>query len=307
MANDISELRLFSAIVEAGSLSESAKRMNISVAAISRSLAALERRLNVRLLTRTSRRFELTAEGALLHGHAVDILRALDEAEAEVSAKSDAPRGLLCVGAPSELGRKKIAPLIEQFSARFPTMEVRLVLSDIGFDVIDDQLDVALRIGLPTADTGVVARKLMESRRVVCVAPSYARLHGVPQTPEALQDHDCLRLVRGHRVFDRWRFQRDGAFVDIDVKGRLSTASGEVLHDWALAGRGVALKALWDIEQDLQSGALIACLAAYNCDLIDLYAVYVRQRYPSPRLRVFLDFLQQAFGASYLSEQHATT
>jgi DNA-binding transcriptional LysR family regulator len=166
MPDEINDLRLFAQMVDAGSLSAAARRTDGSTAAMSRRLAALEKRLGVRLVTRTSRRFDLTMEGTRFHERAVAILQAVDDAEAEISAQARVPQGLLCIGAPSEIGRKQIAPLIEAFSDRYPEVEVRLVLSDIGLDVIDDNLDVALRIGLP-ADTGVIAKKLLSSRRIV--------------------------------------------------------------------------------------------------------------------------------------------
>ena len=302
MPDEINDLRLFAQMVDAGSLSAAARRTDGSTAAMSRRLAALEKRLGVRLVTRTSRRFDLTVEGALFHERAVAILHAVDDAEAEISAQARVPQGLLCIGAPSEIGRKQIAPLIEGFSDRYPEVEVRLVLSDIGLDVIDDNLDVALRIGLP-ADTGVIAKKLLSSRRIVCAAPAYLARHGTPETLADLAAHDCLRLVRGQRVFDRWSFVEDGRRREIQVRGTLSTASGEVLHDWALKGRGLALKALWDIDDDLSAGRLIECLAPYHCDEIELYAVFANRRHLSPRVRVFLDFVQEALGGAALDRK----
>jgi DNA-binding transcriptional LysR family regulator len=295
VTDEINDIRLFAQMIEAGSLSAAARAADSSPAAMSRRLAALEQRLGVRLVTRTSRRFELTPEGAQFHERVLAILSALDEAETEASAQSHTPRGLLRVGAPSEIGRKQIAPMITAFCERYPDVEVRLILSDIGLDVIDDNLDIAVRIGLPP-DTGIVAKKLLSSRRVVVGAPGYLARHGTPGTPSDLASHDCIRLVRGQRVFDRWRLLEDGKPRDVLVSGRLSTANGEVLHDWVRDGRGLALKAQWDIEDDLQSGALVECLAPYHCDEIELYAVFASRRHLSPRIRVFLDFIAHAFG-----------
>lgn len=290
MADDISDMRVFAQMIAAGSLSAAARAADVSPAAMSRRLAALEKRLGVRLVQRTSRHFELTAEGSQFHERVLGILADIDAAEAEASAQSRTPRGLVCVGAPSEIGRKQIAPVITAFCASYPAVDVRLVLSDSGLDVIDDNLDIAVRIGLPL-DTGVVACKLLASRRIVVGAPAYLDRHGTPHTPSDLAAHDCIRLVRGQRVFDRWRFLEDGRVREVAVSGRLSTASGEVLHDWVRAGHGLALKALWDIEDDLRSGALVECLAGYHCDMIELYAVFASRRHLAPRVRAFLDFL----------------
>ncbi|GGD70274.1 LysR family transcriptional regulator [Caballeronia grimmiae] len=297
MTDEINDMRAFAQMIDAGSLSAAARATDSSPAAMSRRLAALERRLGVRLVTRTSRRFELTAEGAQFHERVRAILLAVEEAQAEASAQSHMPRGLLRVGAPSEIGRKQIAPIITAFSERYPEVEVRLVLSDVGLDVIDDNLDVALRIGLPS-DTGVVAKKLLSSRRVVVASPDYLARHGTPRRPADLAAHECIRLVRGQRVFDRWRLLEDGEPRDVLVSGRLSTASGEVLHDWARDGRGLALKALWDIKDDLETGRLVECLADYHCDEIELYAIFASRRHLPPRVRVFLDFLTEALGVA---------
>ncbi|CDY78935.1 Transcriptional regulator, LysR family [Caballeronia glathei] len=294
MVDEVNDMRVFAQMIEAGNLSAAARAFDSSTAAMSRRLAALERRLGVRLVTRTSRRFELTVEGAQFYERVLAILSAIEEAEAEASAQSQMPRGLLCVGAPSEIGRKQIAPMITAFSDRYPEVEVRLVLSDIGIDVIDDNLDVALRIGLPP-DTGVIAKKLLSSRRVVVASPDYLARRGTPHSPADLAEHDCIRLVRGQRVFDRWRLLEEGQPRDVPVSGTLSTANGEVLHDWVLQGRGLALKALWDIQEDLRSGALVECMPEHQCDQIELYAVFASRRHLAPRVRVFLDFVQQAF------------
>jgi DNA-binding transcriptional LysR family regulator len=294
VADEINDMRAFALMIQTGSLSAAARMADVSPAAMSRRLAALEQRLGVRLVRRNSRHFELTAEGARFHERVLAILSDIDHAEAEASAQARTPRGLLCIGAPSEIGRKQIAPLVAAFCARFPEVEARLVLSDVGLDVIDDNLDVALRIGLPE-DTGVVAKKLLSSRRVVVGSPDYLARHGTPCTPADLASHDCIRLVRGQRVFDRWRFLSDGAAYDVTVSGRLSTASGEVLHDWVRDGKGLALKALWDIEDDLKSGALVECLAEYHFDVIDLYAVFASRRHLTPRVRAFLDFIAEHF------------
>lgn len=293
MSDEISDLRLFARLVGAGSLSAAGRELNASPAAMSRRLASLEERLGVRLVTRTSRRFELTEEGSLLHERCVKILAEIDEAEAEASAKGRAPHGLLRVGAPSEFGRRRIAPLIARFTDLHDGIQVHLALSDAGIDMMESGLDVVLRLGLPT-EAEVIATKILAGRRVVCAAPAYIARHGMPQTPDDLVRHDCIRLVRGRWVFDTWAFQTGGRRRDVRVEGTLTTSSGEVLHDWALAGKGLALKALWDVQADLAAGRLVECLADHWCDEIDLYAVYLSRKHLPPRVRVFLDFIRSA-------------
>jgi DNA-binding transcriptional LysR family regulator len=300
MQDEVSDLRLLVHLVASGSLSEAARRWNSSVPMMSRRLSAMETRLGVRLIARTSRRFILTDEGALLHDRALKILVDIAEAEAEASSRIGSPKGNLRVGASSQIGRQRIAPLISRFTDQFPGINVQLILSDSGLEVIDDELDIAIRIGLPN-EQDVVARKLLDGKRMVCAAPAYLKRYGTPLVPEDLLEHSCIRLVRGRRVVDRWLFEEDGQRRELQVRGSLSTTSGEVLYGWVLAGRGVALKASWDIEDDLREGRLVECLAPYACDEISLYVVFATRRHMPPRLRVFVDFIAAALNCSQVS------
>jgi DNA-binding transcriptional LysR family regulator len=289
MADEISDLRLFAAVVAAGNLSAAARALDSSPAAMSRRLTALEARLGVRLVVRTSRQFDLTEEGHLLHERCLQILSDIDEAEAEASLGGAVPKGKLRIGAPNDIGRRQIAPLISRFSDLYPAIQVHLALSDAGGDLIDDGIDIALRVNLP-ADTSILVRKVLASRRVLCASPEYIKKHGSPATPEELLKHNCICLVRGRRVFDSWAFHNGGRRIEIRVKGNLTTTSGEVMHDWALAGKGIALKALWDVPEDLASGRLVSFLTEHWCNEIELFAIYANREIPV-RMRVFLDFL----------------
>lgn len=260
---------------------------------MSRRLAAMEARLGVRLFERSSRRFALTQEGALWHQRAQQILAAIDEAEAEVSATGATVRGQLRVGAPLQIGRRLIAPVVGRIAELHPELGLQFILSNAELDVVDDGLDIAIRIGLP-ADPSIVAVKLIESRRVVCASPTYAARHGLPQHPDDLRKHRCLRLLRGRRALDRWSFAEGGLIRTVDVGGTLATTSGEQLQDWILEGRGIGLKAMWNVEQDLASGRLIECLSEYACDRVTLYATFQRQGVMPRRMRLFLDHLVAA-------------
>ena len=282
-------------MVAAGSLSETARRTYSSLPAMSRRLAALEARLGVRLIKRGPRRFTLTEEGSLLYDRAVHILSELDEAEAEASAKSKTPRGRLRVGAPLEIGRQRIAPLVAAFTKQYHSIQVELLLSDAKLDVLGDELDVGLHVDLPS-DGNVISRVLIASRRVVCATPEYLTRHPAPSVPAELRNHDCIRYVRGRYVMDRWMFMENGKVTETQIRGTLTTDNGEVLHAWALAGCGVALKAHWDVEDDLRTGRLVELLAPYACDEIKLYAAYPSRQYLPPRTRVFIDFMAKNLG-----------
>jgi DNA-binding transcriptional LysR family regulator len=218
VADEVAELRLFVQIVKAGNLSAAARALNSSPAAMSRGLSALESRLGIRLVTRTSRSFELTEEGRLFYDRCARIVTDIAEAEAEASSKGAAVKGMLRIGAPMELGRRLIAPLITEFRREFPDVQVHLMLSDSGLDVIDEGLDVALRVGLP-ADSSVIAKKILTAKRIVCASPTYFKKHGVPAKPSDLLQHDCIRLVRGRRVMDIWLFQDQGKRFEVIVNG----------------------------------------------------------------------------------------
>jgi DNA-binding transcriptional LysR family regulator len=301
MANEISDLRVFTRIVGAGSLSETARRLNSSLPAVSRQLTALETRLGVRLIDRASRRFTLTAEGTLFFERAVSILNDLDEAEAEASAKAKAPRGRLRIGAPLEIGRRQIAPLVAEFTVQHPEIVVELILTDSIFDVLGDELDIGLQVDPPN-DGSIISRTLLSSRRVVCASPDYLSRNAVPKVPADLFNHNCIRFVRGRHIIDRWLFKEGGTTRAIPVQGNLSTNSAEVIHGWALSGRGIAVKAHWDIKEDLDTGRLVELLAPFPCDELCLYATFPTRNHLPFRVRVFIDFIAKTLGFLQLNE-----
>jgi len=290
MANEVADIQLFVEIIKAGNLSAAARALNSSPAAMSRSLSSLESRLGARLVTRTSRSFELTEEGSLFYERCQRIVAEIAEAEAEASSQTGSVKGKLRVGAPNELGRRLVAPLIAQFIQKHPQVQAHLTLSDSGLDVIDDGLDVALRVGLPD-DSSVIARKVLSTRRIVCASPVYFKRHGMPSHPEDLKQHDCILLVRGRRVMDSWIFQQNGRRFAVTLKGTLTTTSGEVVHDWVRAGMGIALKASWDLLPELADGKIVQCLDSFWCDQIDLFAICANRTHQPSRIRGFLDFI----------------
>lgn len=290
MRDEISDLRLFVRMVTAGSLSETARRLHSSLPAMSRRLAAMEARLGVRLIDRGTRHFALTEEGSVLYDRGIGILAELDATEAEIAANVAAPQGHLRIGAPLEIGRRRFAPLIAEFSKQYPGVSIELVLDDSQIDVVGDELDVGLITDQPT-DGNLTSRQLLSSRRVVCAAPEYIAEHGVPEKPDDLLRHDCIRLVRGRHVFDRWTFAENNEIREVRVRGTLMTDNAEVMHGWALKGCGLTLKALWDIEDELKDGRLVEVLAPFAHNAINLYAVYPTRAHLPLRVRVFIDFV----------------
>lgn len=290
MSDELSDLRLFTKMVSAGSLSETARRLNSSLTAMSRRLSQMEERLGVRLIDRGSRRFSLTEEGELVFARGMSIIAEIDVMEAEVSAKVRTPKGRLRVSAPSEIGRRRIAPLVSEFTELYPATSIELILTDAKPDVLGDELDLGLQTGLPS-DGNLIARKLLGGSRVVCASPRYLSEHAAPEVPQDLTRHNCIRMIRWGQVFDRWRFVVDGVQQEVVVSGALTANGADVVHNWILAGHGIGIKARWDIQTELEDGRLVEVLAPYSHDQMNLYAVYASRSHLPQRIRMFIDFI----------------
>ena len=296
MPDIVAELQLFQAIADAGGLSAAARVLGSSPPAMSRRLAELERRLGVKLADRSARRFRLTDEGATYLEQGRHILEALRDLETEVASCGGAPRGRLRVGAPADLGRHYIAPLLAEFAIRHPGLKLHLVLSDAGLEVGEDGLDVAIRVGLP-ADPAVLTRKLLTSRRILCAAPSYLAEHGTPSCADDLLRHECLCLARRYGLQDRWRFSEGTDTKIVQVRGALTSSDGEVLRVWALEGRGLSLEAHWDVAGDIKDGRLVPVLDGLCAGTIELYATYLPSKPIPASIRLFVEQAVAAFRA----------
>lgn len=294
---ELSDLRLFVRIVSAGSLSETARRIHSSLPAVSRRLAALEERLGVRLIERGPRRFTLTEEGSFLLSKAEAIIEEMDMIEAQVMAHAKQPSGYLRVAAPLQIGRTFIAPAIAEFTTINPEITIELVLNDAHIDILDDEIDIGILLDLPS-DGNLITKTLLRSRRVTIASPAYVKNHPVIQSPRDLLDHDCARLVRGRRIFDKWIYKENGNLKEVKVTGKLLSNNAEVIHEWALAGKAVVSKALWDVEKDIKEGRLVRLLQEYECDDINLYAVYASRSHMPSRMRLFLDFISTKISAN---------
>jgi DNA-binding transcriptional LysR family regulator len=293
MANALQEITVFTRIVGTGSLSAAARDLGMSPAVVSRRLAALEARLGVRLVNRTTRSLHLTDEGAAYFETCNRVLAEIEEADAAVSAGRAEPRGILRVALPASFGNQHVAPLVPRFAERYPAVQLALSLSDRNVNVVEEGFDLAIRIA-DLADSSLAARKLAPNRRVVCASPGYLQRFGTPLTPEDLAQHNCLATDFAMN----WDYRApNGKRGSVRVSGRYTCDNWEVLREWALAGLGVALKSTWDVRRHLEDGSLVSLLPGYTFATdVAIYAVYPHRRHLPAKTRAFIEFLAESFG-----------
>jgi len=306
MRDVVHGMLVFSKVVQAGSLSAAARELGVSTAVVSRTLAALEAHLGVRLVNRTTRSLHLTDEGASYYETSLRILAEIDEADAAVTSRRIEPQGVLKVALPASFGHQHIAPLIPRFAQRYPKVELALSLSDRSINLIEEGFDLAVRIA-ELKDSSLAARKLAPNRRVVCASPDYLRAHGEPKTPQDLARHNCLVASWEHGFAMAWEYKSPvGKRGTVRVTGRYACDNWEVLRDWAVAGLGVALKSTWDVRKQLADGSLVPLLPGYDFSTdVGIYAVYPHRRHLPAKTRAFIDFLAESFGPEPYWDQPA--
>ena len=301
----LAPMRHFVATVRGGSFSEAARQLGCTPSAVSRQVGALEADLGVRLFTRTTRRLSLTEAGATLFEQSQRILGEIDDMAESVRAVDSRPRGPLAVTAPIVYGRLHLAPLLPAFIERYPEVRVNLVLSDAVVDLLENDIDVAVRIAaLP--DSSLIARRLASVRRVICASPAYLARRGVPETPAELSNHDCLpfRFHTAANVWrsgsNIWRLQGGEGVEEVSVGGPFTANNADALVTAALAGLGFILVPTWLVAGHLRDGRLRPVLSGYEVSPSDLetaiFAVYPSGRFLSPKIRAFIDFLVECLG-----------
>ena len=288
-----SEMAFFSLLVRTGSLSATARELNVTTPAASKRLSQMEARLGVQLMHRTTRRMSLTTEGELYLAHARRILVDIDDMERQVSSALAAPKGLLRVNATLGFGRSHIAPLISQFAKRYPEVEVQLQLTVNPPPLNDDTFDVCIRFGEPP-DARIMAQRIASNRRLICASPAYLSKHGTPKVPADLAQHSCIGIRQGDEAYGIWHFQNGKKMDTVKVRGTLSTNDGEIAVSWALAGHGVLMRAEWDIAKYLRSGRLQQVLENYPTPAADIYAVYPPRHQTAARVQAFVAFVSEA-------------
>lgn len=285
----LSSLRAFVKVVELGSFSEAGRALRLSRSAISKYIADLERDLGVQLIHRTTRRVSPTENGQVYFERSLSVLAELDAADQAVAQLQSTPRGLLRVNAPMSFGTIKLGPLIADFMAQYPDLQIQLVLSDEHVDPVQGGLDVTLRIA-ELDNSSLIARKLAAVDRVVCASPGYFKSHGKPAHPNDLRNHQCLTygfLSTGNQ----WKLTGADGDHWIAPPWTLCANNAEVLRDAAVKDRGIAVLPVFLAEQELKNGALVTCLDDYKAPPLSLYALYPPTRHLSVKVRLFIDFL----------------
>ena len=286
------EMNVFAAVVDAGSFVGAADALELSKAAVSRIVSDLEGRLGVRLLHRTTRRLSLTGEGEVFHGRCKELLAAVQEAEAEITERSGRAVGSLKISAPVSFGLLHLAPLWAGFMAKHPDVAVEVNLSDRMVDLVDEGIDVAIRIArLPSSS--LVSRQLSSTRLVLCASKSYLKAHGKPRHPQDLAQHQVLAytlLAMG----DTWEFDGPGGPVSVRVQPRMRTNSGDTCKAAALRGAGIILQPTFIVQGDLDSGALVEVLPAWRSLELGVHAVYPTRKHVLPKVRLLIDYLAHA-------------
>ncbi len=296
--NHFSDLEIFAAVVETGSFTAAARRLERSKAAVSRQIHGLEERLGTLLLHRTTRALSLTGAGAALYERTVGPLADLRDAEAAVSSLQSSPRGRLRVSLPVAYGRLVAAPALLALAEENPGLELDLSFSDRFVDLVGEGLDLAVRIG-ELSDSSLVARRLGDARRMVCAAPAYLARRGVPQRPADLAVHDGL--LYAHQTHGpAWRF---AGGVAVQVRGRVRSDSGDALRAAALAGLGVAWLPDFYVAADLAAGRLVAVLEEHRAEPLGVWAVYPHRRHLSAKVRLAVDRLAEAAAAAPATER----
>jgi DNA-binding transcriptional LysR family regulator len=293
--NKFKQIEAFVEAIDKGSLARAALEQNITPVMLGRRIDALEKRLGVKLMHRTTRHLTLTEEGTVFLDHCRKLLQELDHAEKIISEGRHKATGHLVVSAPAAFGRKHVAPHAPGFVAANPDVQISFNLTDRVVDLVREGYDVGIRIG-GHIDPNFVAVKLASNRRVVCGAPAYLSKHGTPQSLEDLEQHNCLAFNLQGGQQRGWYFQQQGKPVTIKVNGNLDCNDGELLHRWACEGLGLAWRSTWEIQNELASGELVTVLDDYALDNYDIVAVYPQQRHLPAKIRFFIDMLKSVYG-----------
>ncbi|ATG37981.1 MULTISPECIES: LysR family transcriptional regulator [Rhodobacterales] len=277
----------FVSVAETESFTTAGNRLGISTAQVSRQIGALESRLGIKLFYRTTRKVSITDTGQIYYNHCRQVLDGLAEAERAITDLHQTPKGRLNLTAPVTFGEKRIAPLVNEFVARYPELEVNLTLSNQMLDLVAECYDLAIRLG-ELEDSTMMAKRLSSRTHYVCASPDYLAAHGVPYALSELDQHNCLQ-----GTLDYWRFEEKSKPRHIRVKGNLRCNSGWSLVDAALKGIGIVQLPDYYVQAELVAGRLVPILDKYRAPDDGIWAIYPHNRHLSPKVRLLLEHLSE--------------
>lgn len=286
-------MRVFAAVVDAGSFVGASDALDMSKAAVSRYVAELESRLGVRLLQRTTRKLSLTPEGEVFNARSRELLSSVEDAEAEITSRSGEATGILRINVPFSFGLLHLAPLWAEFMAQHPRVMLDVTLADRVVDLVEEGFDLAVRIArLP--NSSLVSRQLTSTRMVLCASPGYLQAHGEPRHPSDLARHAVLAYSL-FSMGDQWEFTAPEGVVSVKVSPRLRTNSGDTCRLAALRHQGIVLQPSFLVGPDLLAGTLVEVMPTWRSIELGVYAVYPSRKFVSPKVRLMIDFLVNAF------------
>ena len=297
--NNINNIRMFVRVYELENMSAAARDLRVSAAVASSRIGELEKQLGVRLFTRTTRSIQPTEQGRIFYEKAVEILDAVDEAEAAVHEVTQKPRGSLFVAAPLGVGRRLIAPHIAAFQMEYPDIYVRMRLSDRKIDLTAEGLDLAFVLGNPP-DSAHRIRVISECPRVICASPEYIARRGAPTRGYDLvnDEHDCLLLRFPGSTEFRWTLETTDGPQSFAVAGPVSCDDGDVLTQWALDGRGLVNKPVFDVAHHLATGRLVPVCQKTPPPRAQLAVLFPHKRNQAPKVRLFIEFMVERIRAT---------
>ena len=294
MIDHAHEMAAFVRVVDAQGFSAAAPVPGLTPSAVSKLVTRLEARLGVRLLQRTTRALSLTAEGEAFHAAARRIVGEIAALEAEIGDRRGTPHGLLRVTTSLTFSTHQLTPMIGEFLARYPAIQLELMPTDRVVDIIEESVDVAIRVGrLP--DSSFMARKIGDDVRLVCAAPSYLAAHPMPRRPEDLAHHNCI-LSRDRAHLNRWPFRIDGRVREIEVDGRVAVSEGEAQLRLGLQGLGIVRLTRLTVATAIKRGELVPLLLDYSAEEpVPIHAVYPHRRHLAAKVTAFIDFIVEKF------------
>jgi DNA-binding transcriptional LysR family regulator len=294
--DNLGDIRLFVEAANLGGISAAGRKLGVSPAAASARLVKLEASLHARLFERTTRKLRLTDEGRMYLAHCQQAIQALDDARVALQAGRSVVRGKVRVSATSDFGRHILRGWLDEFNVLYPEVTFALILSDSLSNLLQDDIDLVIRFGVPP-DSSLVARRLAPNRRVLCASPQYLAAHGVPRHPRDLERFDYIVLSAASGAANEWRFCR-GDEVEtftVPLANARETNDGALAREWAVGGCGIVMKSVWDVAADLHAGRLNMVMPEWRSPEVPVHALYQRSRYMAPRVRALLDFLAERF------------